>query len=173
MRRSFVITLGFLVVMGIALSLTLAPSESSSEGRLHWVRFDEGSSTALQQKKKLLVDVYTNWCTWCKKMDKEVYADERVIRSISSNFVVVKLNAESDKKLNYQGSNMSEMDFARSVGVTGYPTTLFFDENLKPITSLPGYVTAETFVDILNYIGQNHYKTTSYQEYLKTLKQPR
>ncbi|MBI4428364.1 MAG: thioredoxin fold domain-containing protein [Ignavibacteriales bacterium] len=148
-------------------------SEAAADTDLAWKTFDEGSLLALQQKKKLLVDVYTNWCSWCTKMDKEVYPHEKVKNALTSHFVVVKLDAESDKKLNYQGSMMSEREFARVVGVTGYPTTLFFDENMKPITLLPGYVKAESFANILSFIGEGHYKQTTYKEYLDKLAAPR
>jgi thioredoxin-related protein len=64
---------------------------------------------------------------------------------------------------------ISQREFARAVGVTGYPATLFFDENLKAITLLPGYVKADNFAQILAFISENHYKNKSYQDYLNSL----
>ena len=157
-----------LVLTGV-LTSTDWPDVKNGSG-LEWKSFDEGSLLAVQQKKKLLVDVYTDWCSWCTKMDKDVYPNGNVRRFLESRFVVVKLDAESNKKLSYQGSTMSEREFARVVGVTGYPTTLFFDEDMKPITFLPGYLKAETFVNILTFVGENHYKNSSYNDYLKTLR---
>lgn len=168
----------FLVILLLAVGASfLLTSMDSSEPVLasesSWKSFDEGSILAAQQKKKLLVDVYTDWCSWCTKMDKEVYPNKQVAKVLQSHFVAVKLDAESNKKLKYQGSTMSEREFASLVGVTGYPTTLFFDENMKPISSLPGYLNVETFVNILTFVGENHYKNTSYNDYLKTLHKPR
>ncbi|MBI3004382.1 MAG: thioredoxin fold domain-containing protein [Ignavibacteriales bacterium] len=157
----------FVVAFGVLTST--GPSEAAGGTDIAWKSFDEGSLLATQQKKKLLVDVYTDWCSWCTKMDKEVYPDVKVKKVLDSHFVVVKLDAESDKKLTYQGSPMSEREFARVVGVNGYPTTLFFDEELKPITLLPGYVKAESFSTILTFVGENHYKSTSYKDYLRKL----
>lgn len=170
MRTPLTLLALFLLIVAVALSLTVGDSsEVAPESELSWKSFDEGASLAVQQKKKMLVDIYTDWCGWCKKMDKEVYPDANVKSVLESKFVIVKLNAESENKLHYRDSSMTHREFARVVGVTGYPATLFFDENLKPITLLPAYVKAEKFAQILAYIGESHYKNKSYQDYLNSL----
>lgn len=143
-----------------------AAEPQSTSGKLQWLSFEEGVALAKQENKKLLIDVYTDWCGWCKKMDKEVYANEQIKILLGKNFVVVKLNAESKKELTYNGNKVSEMQFARGAGVTGYPTTIFIDSDAKPITLLPGYVEIKEFAKILTYIGDDHYKTTSYENFL-------
>jgi thioredoxin-related protein len=127
---------------------------------------DEGIVLAHQSNKKILVDVYTGWCTWCKKMDAEVYTDKNVINLIDKHFIPVKLDAESSRPVSFQGKSFSEAEFARQVGVTGYPTTLFFDQNSNPITDMPGFAPADKFADVLGFIGQDYYKSISFQEYV-------
>jgi thioredoxin-related protein len=61
---------------------------------------------------------------------------------------------------------MTSAEFAQAAGVTGYPTTLFMDENQKPITVVPGYSPPDKFVQILRYFGEDHYKTSQFQDYL-------
>ncbi len=157
-----------IVAAGFGLLLNSQSSSGASEegSSLSWKTFDEGVMLAGQTNKKLLVDVYTDWCTWCKKMDSDVYTDKSVIDVLNKSFVLVKLNAESDKTVHYQGKALSETQFARAVGVTGYPATLFFESTGKPITLLPGYVPAPRFVPILQYIGDNHYQNTSFEDFL-------
>jgi thioredoxin-related protein len=133
---------------------------------LSWKSFDEGILLAGQTNKKILVDVYTDWCSWCKKMDSDVYTDKEVIGALNASFVLVKLNAESDKTVNYKGKALTERQFAGTVGVTGYPSTLFFESSGKPITLLPGFVPAPKFLPILRYIGENHYQSVSFEDYL-------
>ena len=67
---------------------------SSPASSVSWKSFDDGVLLAQQSNKKLLVDVYTDWCTWCKKMDAEVYTNPEVFKLINTQFVAVKLNAE-------------------------------------------------------------------------------
>jgi thioredoxin-related protein len=133
---------------------------------LSWKSFDEGATLARAEHKKLLVDVYTDWCTWCKKMDREVYTDEKVAGPLTTNYVLVKLNAESAKQLTYNGRTVTETQFARAMGVTGYPTTLFLDSDAKPITKVAGFIPGKDFVNIVRFIGEDQYKTTTYQDFL-------
>lgn len=147
-------------------------TERGEKSELSWVSFDEGALLAKQQNKKLLVDVYTDWCSWCKKMDSDVYSNPEVIKLMQAKFIPVKLNAESSRNLTFDGRALTEAQFAGAVGVTGYPTTLFLHSDAKPITSLPGYLPADRFADVLRYIGDDHYKTVSFQDFLSKSKAP-
>jgi len=154
------------VAFGLVLNSQSTSGASGSESSLSWKTFDEGITLARQTNKKMLVDVYTDWCSWCKKMDSEVYTDKSVIDALNGSFVLVKLNAESEQRVYYEGKTLTETQLASAVGVTGYPSTLFFDSSGKPITLLPGYVPAPKFLPILRYIGENHYQTVSFEDYL-------
>ena len=132
-----------------------------------WKSFDEGIALAMKENKKILIDVYTDWCGWCKKMDREVYADAKVMAILKTKFIVMKLNAESDEQITYNGEKLSKARFAQAVGVTGYPATLFLQPDAKPITLLPGYVEAKRFASILTFVGDDHYTTISFQDYLR------
>jgi thioredoxin-related protein len=170
MTRTTILTGALLlaaVLIGFILQSEGNPgAEAATE--LVWKSFDEGVLLAKQQNKKIIVDVYTDWCSWCKKMDKEVYASPSVMSVLSSSYIAVKLNAESSSRsLTFKGKTLTEEQFAASAGVTGYPTTLFLDASANPITVLPGFVPAERFVPILKYIGDNHYQSISFEEYQK------
>jgi thioredoxin-related protein len=169
MKIITMLTVVALVAIGALSFFDSSGSATETENKnasLQWRSFDEGVTLTKQENKKLLIDVYTDWCGWCKKMDKEVYGNEAVKNILGKKFVVVKLNAESNKTLTFNGNTMSEMAFAQGAGVTGYPTTIFIDSDTKPITLLPGYVESKEFFKILTYIGDNHYKTTKYEDFL-------
>jgi len=130
------------------------------------VRLDEGFSLAKQTNRKLLIDVYTDWCSWCKKMDKEVYTDPRVQEVLQARFVPVKLDAESSRELTLNNRTLSESRLAQEMGVTGYPTTVFFDSNVQFITKVAGYVESAQFARILRFIGEDHYRSKTFEEFL-------
>lgn len=132
----------------------------------NWKTFDEAARLAQKEQKEILIDVYTDWCSWCKKMDADVYANADVVKVLESRFIAVKLNAESSKRIHFNGAQVSEAEFARAAGVTGYPTTIFLDPSSRPITSVPGYIPAEKFRTILEYIGGDHYKSITFRQYL-------
>ncbi len=100
--------------------------------------FDEALDRARSEKKLLLVDVYTDWCGWCKKLDREVFSDARVA-SAASRLVAVKVNAEKG------GEKVAER-FA----VSGYPTILFVDGAGNVVKRVEGYVDADEMLEILS-----------------------
>jgi thioredoxin-related protein len=134
-----------------------------------WKTLGEGLALAKTENKKLMVDIYTDWCGWCKKLDAEVYSNDDVRDYLQKNFVSVKLNAESNRKYLFNGTERSETEIAQIFGVTGYPSILFMLPEGKGITLLPGYVPAETFINVLKYINEDQYKSLKWSEYLEKI----
>jgi uncharacterized protein YyaL (SSP411 family) len=87
--------------VAIALFVHGARLHAGENSNLKWHDFNDGIATAKKTNRKILVDVYTNWCGWCKKMDASTYGNSEIAKYLSERYVLVKLNAESDKKLFY------------------------------------------------------------------------
>ena len=133
------------------------------------ISFNDALAKAKLQNKKVIVDIYTDWCGWCKKMDADVYGNSKIKKIMKKSFVLVKLDAESLKELTYDGKQYSEMDLAVLFEATGYPTTVFLDSDGKLIEfkydktnmkNIPGYLEAADFVKLLKYIRDEKYKDT-------------
>jgi thioredoxin-related protein len=158
----------FVLVLLLALaSDALAGGEKGSE--LKWTPFNDGFAQAKKSGKKVLLDVYTDWCGWCKRLDKDVYANEKVAAYLNDHYVSIKLNAESAKRVTYRDTTYTEREVAAYFGVRSYPTIIFFTEEGEPITPLGGYVGPERFLPIVKYIGEDHYKTMEFDDYAKKL----
>lgn len=142
--------------------------QPAKKPELKWKKLDAGLAEARRSGKKVMVDVYTDWCGWCKKLDRDVYGNDDVARYLNKQYVVVKLNAESSEKVMYKGKSASEQELAASFGVSGYPTIFFIDSNGEFINSLGGYVGPEKFLPIIQYIGEDTYKKMTWEEYQKT-----
>ena len=110
------------------------PSVSNREvirGAISWHRdIRQALEIARDEGKVVVVDVYTDWCGWCKKMDSAIYADPSIV-ALSRQEVFVKLNAEDGG----QGQQ-----FARQMRVRGYPTTIFLDGQGKVLNIARGYI---------------------------------
>ena len=78
----------------LVILLVIAYSTTALAKDPEWKKFNEGMSEAKKNGKKILVDVYTDWCTWCKEMDKNTYADKNISAYLKKNYVIIKLNAE-------------------------------------------------------------------------------
>jgi len=131
--------------------------------------FDDALSDAKEQNKMVIVDVYTDWCGWCKKMDKDTYSDGDIKDLLEDNFVYVKLNAESSEKQVYNGITYTSSDLSNLFQVEGYPTHVFLNSDGKVIefkyngykmNNLPGYYKVSGFKKVLNYFIEGKYKDT-------------
>lgn len=135
-------------------------------GDPQWKKFNPGLAEAKKTGKKVLVDVYTDWCTWCKKMDANTYSDATVKEYLKKNYILVKLNPENDSDVLYEGKKYSAAEFSQGMGVTGYPATLFLQSDGTPITLLPGYAEADMFIHVLRYINEERYLKQKFADYL-------
>ena len=60
--------------------------------------YKAGLERAKKDKKLVMVDMYTDWCGWCKKLDKDTFSDKDVADKLAKDFVAVKLNPEKSPK---------------------------------------------------------------------------
>lgn len=123
-----------------------------------WVSIEDAVVQANQENKKILVDVYTDWCGYCRKMEAETYTQDKVQAAITDNFYAVKINAESSERIQYGGDEISMQEFAMNLGVTSYPTTVFLMPDGEPLGFQPGFIDSETFERLLVYVGDEVYE---------------
>jgi thioredoxin-related protein len=158
--------------MLLLFTLALRPPAvlaAESGSPLGWLNWDQGLSEASITKRPILVDVYTDWCGWCKRMDRDVYARDDVRTYLNQHFVLVRLNAESADEARYGGRTLTSRALAQQLRVSGYPTTIFLKANGDHIANVPGYVPADRFKLMLQYIGEDHIgRGVSWQEFEKS-----
>ncbi len=154
-------------IITLLLPLISFAENPTSKEELVWYSFEEGMKKAQETKKKILVDVYTDWCSWCKKMDANTYSDKKVREYLEKNFIFIKLNAEGKNSITFKEKSIMPAQFAQAMGVSGYPATVFLQSTGEQITLLPGYVEAPMFLHILTFLAEEHYKTQNFDEYMK------
>lgn len=132
-----------------------------------WYSFNEGMAKGLAEGKPVLVDFYADWCSWCKVMDKETFSDREVASILNAQFVLVRIDVESNQKIRYKNKDFSPRQFQMYMQVTGLPTIAFFDKKGELVTLLPGFVPAKDFKPVLGYIAVECYKKeVSFKEYV-------
>jgi thioredoxin-related protein len=151
-------------IMLVFCILLIASNSYAKEPQ--WKKFNVGIAEAKNSGKKILIDVYTDWCKWCKTMDTVTYVDAKIKDYLNKNYVLIKLNGESQEKITYAGQTITANEFAQGMGVTSFPATLFLKSDGQAITMLPGYVEPERFIYILSFISEDHYEKKKFADYL-------
>ena len=94
-KVSAILTLVLLISTSFTPALVKVKNTNpKTESELKWLGFNEGYSLAKKKNKIMLVDVYTDWCGWCKRMDRDTYTKADIIESLNKDFVVIKFNPE-------------------------------------------------------------------------------
>ena len=70
---------------------------------VEWMTFEEAVEASEKEPRKLLIDLYTDWCGWGKKMDRDAYANPVIAEYINENYYPVKFNAEQKGDVDFQG----------------------------------------------------------------------
>lgn len=142
-----------------------------------WYSIEEAEKLNKQQPRKIMIDVYTDWCGWCKKMDKETFNHPVIAEYINENYYPVKLDAESKEEIIFNGTTYKHVaqgargyhELAAGLlnGKMSYPSIAYMNEKLELLGAIPGYMTAPAIEPLLNYIAEDKYTSESLEDYEK------
>ena len=167
-------------LLNILVFITIASFQVSAQNaeKVKWYTLDEALKLNATAPRKILIDTYTDWCGWCKKMDAETFDHPVIARFINKNFYAVKFDAESSAPVKFGGQTYSNPgsggarktthQFAVALGVSAYPTIVYLTDDLKLIGPVPGYFTPEQMEPLLHFIFEEKYQSVSFEQYQKT-----
>lgn len=167
-----------LMILGVAMMATQAIAGEKTKGGINWMTWDEVQIAMKKEPKKVWVDVYTDWCGWCKVMDKKTFSNPDVIKYMNEHFYAVKFNAEAKEDVMFMGKkysfaaehNANELAAQLMQGQMPYPTFVFMEENFQGPSPIPGYQPVPQLEMILKYLAEGTYKTVKFDEYSKAFK---
>jgi thioredoxin-related protein len=121
-----------------------------------WRAWDAGLEEARASGRPVLVNVYTDWCGWCRRMKSDVYARAEIRKYLDEHFVTVTLNAEGADAARYEGRAYTSRSLAARFGVSGYPTTIFLRPDGRHLVNVPSYVESAQFLKLLRFVAEGH-----------------
>ena len=77
-----------------AFVLPKGEQTSPEEVAIKWYTWDEAIALNAKNPKKIFIDLYTEWCGYCKKMDANTFKDPEVAKYMNEHFYAVKFDAE-------------------------------------------------------------------------------
>jgi len=99
----------------IAISFFLCTSASAQKAKsVHWLSFEQLEDSLATKPKKVFIDFYTDWCTYCRKMDRVVFTNPNVIQTLNEQYYAVRFNAETDSSINFGGQSFINNQVGKS-----------------------------------------------------------
>ncbi len=164
--KNYAYTIIAMVILAIAIfAFSTQSVAQEAENSPEPISLEEALKLAPESDKKILVDVYAEWCPYCQRMHSEVYKDSSVLEAIAEHYIWVKINVESEEMVNYHGNEMTEAQFARALENRSVPTTYFLNQEGSILGSQPGFIEAEMFSNLLNFVGSDQFLVQTFQEY--------
>jgi len=149
-----------------------------AQNRIKWITWEEAIEKSKKEKRKIFVDVYTDWCGWCKKLDKSTFAEDHIAKYINANYYPVKFNAEMETPVLLKGTEYKfiksgnrgyhELATALLQGKMSYPSMVFLDEDFNIIQAIPGFQDVTSFEMIITYFGSNSHKSVPWNRFMQT-----
>lgn len=177
MKKSISILALFILALGMRESIA-----QDASATVNWMTFEEAVKRSKTEKRKIFIDVYTDWCGWCKVMDKKTFAEPAVAKLLNEQYYPVKFNAEQREDVVYNGTTFKfiehggrgthQLAAALLNNQLSYPSAVFLNEDFAIVHILKGFRQAPEFHKIAEFIGGDHYKTTKMEAWEPNYQSP-
>jgi len=131
-----------------------------------WLDFETAIDKNAKEKKFIFIDVYTNWCGWCKKMDASTFQNQEVIEYMNKHFYAVKMDAESKEPIAYKGVLYEYKQYNQKSGYNtlavnlldaklSFPSFVILNKHEVKKGKIMGFKDAKTLLSLLKkYVGK-------------------
>ena len=143
--------------------------------KIKWHTWEEAIEANKTVKKKFIIDLYTDWCGWCKVMDKKTFSQSEIAQYINEHFYPIKFDAEQQTPVIYNNytfkhlpngrKGIHELAYSLMDGKASYPTIVYLDEKEQRIFISPGYKTPDQLMKELRFAEEEAYKTTKFEDF--------
>ncbi|MCX6152796.1 MAG: DUF255 domain-containing protein [Candidatus Kapabacteria bacterium] len=140
----------------ILLSFLILAAMTAKSSSLPAMSLDSALGLAKKHNKLIMIDGYTDWCKWCKVMDKETFSDHKVIDFLNKNFIPSAFDMETGDGLKLSMKYL----------INAYPTVFFLNSNGRLVYKIVGYLKPDEFIAELNKClkPENLMKLTGYSD---------
>lgn len=150
----------------------------SQKSIVQWKTLEQMEIALVKEPRKVMIEVYSKDCEWCKKFEAEVMANSVIANYINSHYYIVKVEAFDKTSIRFKNKELSSTngfhpltsEYLKGQVPLSFPTQLFFDENLNFLNFLKGYSTPQNFEMAIAYFGEDYYKTQGWSAFLQSFK---
>ena len=162
-------------LLPLLLSGTMQSEVSKPVASIKWYTWEEAIEANKTVKKKFIIDLYTDWCGWCKVMDNKTFTQPEVADYINKHFYAIKFDAEQKTPLVYKNytfkhlpggrKGIHELAYSLMDGKASYPTLVYLNEAEQRIFISPGYKKPDQLMKELRYAEEEGYKDTNFADF--------
>jgi thioredoxin 1 len=129
-------TLALCSPCAVALPSAPPPIVSEDHGKLPWFEgtYEDALQEAKSKNKLVFIDLWTTWCGWCKRLDKDTYSDDSVAAEMKD---IVCFNIDAESK--------AGVPLAKKFNVRGYPALILLSPDGSYRDQIGGYLKPEEF----------------------------
>lgn len=160
----------------LILTTIVFPTSLLGQPNINWLSLEEVEQLSRVQPKKVFIEVYTDWCGWCKKMEKTTLSNNKIVEYINEEYYAVRINPEKIEKITWKGREYNKIRKGNRLinewvidqlrGQMSFPSIIFLDENLNTIQPIPGYHDIVTMSAILTYFSSDSHKSIPWHKYI-------
>jgi len=152
---------------------------SGQQATVKWYTIEEAEKLAKTNPRPMVIDTYTDWCGWCKKLDKDTFSNSVIAEILNTKFYPVKFDAEGNAPVTFQGKKFindgrsgrtHQLTMALLTGQGGYPNMVFLNDQLQLLTNIPGYREPKEMEPLLMFFAEKAYEKQNFQDYQKNFK---
>ena len=135
-----------------------------SPSAIKWYDLKKAFELSQKNPRPILIDVYSDWCSWCGFMIKTTFSNRKIENYINKYFYPVRFNAETQDTIIFQGKKYFNRNIGHHPthdlttylldGQINYPTIVYFNIEGEKIIDA-GYKEAKDIEPVLVYTNEN------------------
>jgi thioredoxin-related protein len=169
-----------MIVIFLVITLGLNIQGIAQKETVKWYSIEEAIELNKTEQRKIFIDVYTDWCGWCKKMEATTFTNPAIAKILNEEYYAVRFDAETNDTIDFAGKQFineggrsrspHQLAVALLQGKMSYPSIAYLNEDNQLLTAVPGYKTADSLKPILMFFAEDAFKSQSFEEYQKNFK---
>ena len=86
MNKSWIAIATLLAFIAVSFAFNFSTTDAKAVTPVKWYSLEEAVALQKKKPKKIFIDMYTDWCGWCKRMDATTFTDPAVSAYLNENF---------------------------------------------------------------------------------------
>lgn len=156
----------YLMIKYLILSISLLlciQSNAQEKQSVNWLTFEQLEDSLAKKPKKVFIDFYTDWCVYCRKMDKKIFTKPAVIQVLNQDYYALRFDAESTSEVVFGGHTLINNQIGKTrnplhqiaqllatrEGQFTAPTMIILDKDFKVIARYFEYMDSKRLLEVL------------------------